>query len=393
MLSVPMAVLALLGLPAMLACAYLLVLTLLSGALPTQPPSARRLRFDVVVPAHDEAAVIERVLASLARLDWPADRFRILVVADNCTDDTASRAAAQGAVVLERCDGERRGKGFALEHAFGHCLAQAWADALVVIDADTAVSPNLLEAFACRIEHGAQAVQAHYGVLNAMESWRTRLITIAHGAFHEVRSRARERLGLSCGLRGNGWCATAATLRRVPFGCFSLTEDLEYGIRLGMAGVRVHYADEAHADAEMTSSAAVASGQRKRWEQGRFALVRRYTGPLLSKAWRDRDRLCLDLALDLMVPPLSYLLLHLGAWTGAALAMAAFWPSTRPLLGWALIADSALVAHVLRGWQLSGVGLQGLADLLRVPGFLYWKLRLLGEERLQQWQPTSRKRA
>ena len=94
---------------------------------------------------------------------------------------------------------------------------------------------------AARIAGGAVAVQAHYGVLNPQASWRTQLITIAKGAFHIVRSRARERLGLSCGIRGNGWCVTHELLQRVPYRCFSLTEDLEYGIQLGLAGLRVGY--------------------------------------------------------------------------------------------------------------------------------------------------------
>ena len=93
-------VLLVLALPALLASLYLLLFTLLSRKplLPLQ--SSRRLYFDIIVPAHNEAAVIAGVVSSLRQLDWPADRFRILVVADNCTDDTAIRARTAGAVVL-----------------------------------------------------------------------------------------------------------------------------------------------------------------------------------------------------------------------------------------------------------------------------------------------------
>ena len=124
-------------------------------------------------------------------------------------------------------------------------MRQGFATAVAVIDADAAVSANLLEAFAARIDHGARAIQAHYGVLNPMVSWRTQLLSIAKGAFHTVRSRARQRLGLSCGVRGNGWCVTPELLRAVPYRYFSLTEDVEYGIALGRAGYRVEYAGEA----------------------------------------------------------------------------------------------------------------------------------------------------
>ncbi len=94
--------LAALAVPTALACLYLLVLTLLSARLRLPPPSLRRVRFDIVVPAHDEAEVIERTVRSLLRLDWPRDAFRVLVIADNCSDATASLARACGAGVLER---------------------------------------------------------------------------------------------------------------------------------------------------------------------------------------------------------------------------------------------------------------------------------------------------
>src|SRR6185503_643631 len=150
-----------------------------------------------------------------------------------------------GAYVIERNDSVRRGKGFALQYAFRASHEAAWADAVVVVDADTEVSTNLLEAFATRIEAGADAVQVRYGVLNSEASWRTQLLAVAKACFHDVRSRARERLALSCGLRGNGWCVTHCLLAEIPYEAFSLVEDVEYGITLGLAGYRVHYADEA----------------------------------------------------------------------------------------------------------------------------------------------------
>ena len=137
---------------------YLLMCTLLSPA-PSKPASSsRRLRFNVIVPAHNEAEVIEGAVASLRKLDWPADAFQVLVVADNCTDSTAALARAAGARVLERHDAVSRGKGHALDFAFKTSATHGWADAVVVVDADTEVSANLLEAFATRIESGADAV-------------------------------------------------------------------------------------------------------------------------------------------------------------------------------------------------------------------------------------------
>lgn len=381
----------LLAVPATLSCGYLLLLTLLSAAQPTPPRSSRQLRFDVIVPAHNEAAVIARTVASLRRIDWPPERFRVLVVADNCSDDTAALARIAGADVIERSDETLRGKGYALAFAFAESRRRNWAEAVCVIDADAEASGNLLEAFAARIERGAAAVQAHYGILNPRASWRTRLITIAKASFHIARSRARERLGVSCGIRGNGWCVTHELLDQVPYQAFSLTEDLEYGITLGLAGHRVHYADEAHADAEMVSSEQTAGPQRQRWEDGRFQLIGTLTWPLLKAAITRRSAVCLDLAMDLLVLPLSYVALNVLAFGLAAILAAVMLPGAQGWLWLALAGAASLVVYVLRGWQLSGLGRQGLADLARAPFFVLWKVLLMLRRRDRKgWVRTDR---
>ena len=387
-------ILLVLALPATAVSLYLLILTLLSHAPPAAPRSSRRLRFDVIVPAHNEAAVIEGVVASLRKLDWPADGFRVLVIADNCSDSTAVLARAAGVEVLERHDTEHRGKGYALAFAFQASQARGWAYAVVVVDADTEVSPNLLEAFATRIENGAAVIQAHYRVLNSQASWRTRLMAIAMASFHRVRSRARERLRLSCGLRGNGWCITHRLLRQAPYRAFSLTEDIEYGIDLGLAGYRVHYADEANVAATMVSGEQAARTQRQRWEAGRLQLIRSKTPALLRAARGPDGGVCLDLALDLLVLPLSYAAINVAVLIVLA-GVALLWePSMEIWLWLGLGCGASLLLYVLRGWQLSRVGMRGFVDLLRAPFFVLWKvLLMLRAHKSAEWVRTKREQS
>lgn len=386
------AMLALLAVPATLWCAYLLVLTLLSFRLPAPKPRERQLRFDVVVPAHDEESGIERTVRSLLRMDWPAERFRVFVVADNCTDATAAVARSAGATVLERTDATRRGKGFALRFAFDQLLQDGRADAIAVVDADAEVSANFLEAFAARIERGERALQARNMILNPWASWRTQLLTIAVAAFHIVRSRARERLGLSCGVRGNGWCVTSGLLREHPYQYYSLAEDLEYGIALGLAQCRVAYVDEACSNAEMVSSERIARTQRQRWEQGRLEIVRTHAMPLLIAAARARSAICLDLAFDLLLLPLSYVAISIAVLIAASAAAGWLAPELRGWIWWSVGCAGVLVLHVLRGWQVSGLGLRGLAALARVPGYILWKFLVLFERKTTEWIRTERER-
>lgn len=379
-------VLAVAALPVVLAASYLALLTLFSGRTRPLPATPDVPRFDIVVPAHDEEQGIATTVRALLAVDWPTDARRVLVVADNCSDETAKVAREAGATVIERRDEQRRGKGYALELAFSRSREDGFARAVVVVDADTRVSANLLRAFASRLAIGAAALQAYYGVSNAEAGWRPRLMSIALALFHGVRSLARERLALSCGLRGNGMCFTHELLDRVPYNAFSIVEDVEYGIRLGEAGIRVHYVAEAEVLGEMVTSEKASRSQRQRWEGGRKALSRAEGWRLLSRALAAKDKVLLDLAADLLVPPLARIAAACALGLGAAFLFHA--PLAGGLFGYASL---CLGAYVARGWMLSGTGARGLLDLALAPAYIAWKAALaLRPSSRGEWVRTAR---
>jgi cellulose synthase/poly-beta-1,6-N-acetylglucosamine synthase-like glycosyltransferase len=396
--------LALFSLPVLAGATYLFVLTLLSGRRPPPVYGDPRLRFDFVVPAHDEEIGIAGTVASLRAVDYPAELYRVIVVADNCSDATAARAEEAGATVLVRTDPDRRGKGYALKLAFDRSLADGRADAVVVVDADTLVTPNLLRAFSARFEAGAKAAQAEYGVRNPNASWRTRLMVIALATFHGVRSLGRERLGVSSGLRGNGMAFTREVIAAVPHEAFSLVEDLEYGMRLARAGYAVRYVPEGRVAGEMVSTENASRSQRRRWEGGRIDMVRRHGWALVKEAFAKRDRVIFDVAMDVLVPPLTYLFglacvgtaaavgcaLLIGH--GSALASAGAAASALAIAPWAL-SVVMIVSYVLRGLVLSETGLRGLLDLAWAPVYIAWKLALSlsnPRNRGEGWVRTTR---
>jgi 1,2-diacylglycerol 3-beta-glucosyltransferase len=366
-------VLAVSGLPVLAASLYLAALAVMARREASRIHLMPRVRFDVIVPAHDEESGIARTVESLLAIDYPRSLFRVLVVADNCGDSTGECAAAAGAQVLVREDAYHQGKGHALAYAFNWRLADGFSDAVVVVDADSVVSSNILSEFAARFEAGALAVQANYGVLNPRSSWRTRLMTIALAAFHDVRSLSRERLGLSCGLRGNGMGFSRALLVAQPYEAFSIVEDLEYGLQLGYAGIRVQYVPEASVLGQMVATERASRSQRRRWELGRWTLARQHVPRLIKGACVRRDPLTFDLALDLLVPPLGHLV-ALNA-VGAVICITAW--STVGIASWIWgISAFGVLVYVLRAWALSGVGPSALLDLAWAPVYVIWKLTL-----------------
>ena len=153
--------------------AYLLVLTVAAFfARRSGPPVVEPTRrFAILVPAHDEEALIGRLLSSLNQLEYPRDLFDVCVVADNCRDSTATRAAASGARVYERFDLEQQSKGFALRWLLEQLRAEGQTyDAFVVLDADSVVPSNFLRAMNSRLAAGSQVIQAYYSVYNAGQS-------------------------------------------------------------------------------------------------------------------------------------------------------------------------------------------------------------------------------
>ncbi len=365
-----------LAVPMLLSTAYLVFLSLFSGRLKA-PAAVRKTTFDILVPAHNESAGIARTVASLLAMEYPRDMFRVVVISDNCSDDTAARAIAAGARVLERHNLSERGKGYALALGYSSSLSDGFADAIVVVDADTSVSANMLSAFSARFVAGAEAVQAEHGVRNANDSWRTRLMVIAYALYHTLRSLARERLGLSCGLRGNGMGFSAALLRKVPPRAFSIVEDIEYGIALGLEGIRVVYVHEAEVRGDMPTSSEASAPQRERWEGGRSVLIREHVAPLWTASKAAPGRIALDLAADLLVPPLTTVTL----WVTACLGLAALLAGLGVVWWWAvapwLLAFVWLVMYVVRGAMLTPTGIRTLLDLFWAPVFAIWKLTVL----------------
>jgi len=403
-----------LGLPAVIVTGYLGLLGLVAG--PPRVKATKSIKvvpqpfLTIVVPAHNEADGIERTIESIKSVDYPRGRFSVLVVADNCSDDTKERAERAGARVLERQSLEQRGKGYALECAFETLISERDSDGFVVVDADTDVSPNILEAIAIRLHEGQGAVQAHYAVRNVDDSWRTRLMDVAFTLYHGVRSTARERLSLSAGLRGNGMAFSIDTLRRVPYRSYSLVEDVEYGIELGLNGIRVAYVGEAEVRGEMVAGGEASESQRRRWEQGRRGLILRYAPRLLTRALRERNAVLFDLALDILTPPLTTIVVF----TGIGLTVTIGMVQTGVIRPWVVVSwifsVAGLVTYLARGIHMSRQGIRVALDLVHIPKYILWKIGLdlvhipkyilwkmglrdrRAQKRSDEWVRTARKR-
>jgi 1,2-diacylglycerol 3-beta-glucosyltransferase len=318
--SRPTALLTAIGVWLAVITAHLMVLTVaaLRHRPRIPPPGPARRRFALLIPAHNEEAVIGRLLESVRRLDYPADRVEVYVVADNCSDDTAGRARALGAAVYERSDCLPQGKGAALRWLVEQIQPVLEShEAFVVLDADSVVDANLLRAMDARLEAGSRVVQAHYSVLNAEESPVAALRYAALAAVHYLRPLGRSALGLSCGLKGNGLCLAGPVLRRFGWSWGGLAEDAQLHLTLVREGIRVDFAPETAVRADMPVTFTQATSQNVRWERGRLQLLRQVPallghGLCLVAAVLARSALLGSLAAASLVGQVLYVLAALA---------------------------------------------------------------------------------
>jgi cellulose synthase/poly-beta-1,6-N-acetylglucosamine synthase-like glycosyltransferase len=374
--------------PTLLGTLYLAMLTL-AASLPARRCAAGRLpgRLAIVVPAHNEAAGIGRTVANLLTLARADRNTDVIVVADNCSDETAGIARAAGARVLERHDATRRGKGYALNHAFT-ALAPEDHVAYVIIDADSVASDTLLTTLRKHFHAGAKALQARYTVLNGDASPRTRLAEIALAAFNVLRPRGRDRLGLSTGILGNGFALRREVLAQIPYTATSVVEDLEYHLTLVTAGIRVEFAGDAEIRGEMPTGEQGSRAQRARWEGGRLRMLAEH-GPALAGAVLRGKWHFIDPLADLLLLPLAYHVMLLIA-TLALLA-----PLTSPLSALPVASLGIIALHILVAMRIAGLPWSQLGSLARIPLYLFWKLRMLastlaGAARGSAWIRTDR---
>jgi cellulose synthase/poly-beta-1,6-N-acetylglucosamine synthase-like glycosyltransferase len=245
-------------------------------------------RMVVLVPSHNEELSIARCVASIAASAGGTED--ILVVAHNCEDGTAEIARASGATVSVLEDHRLRGKGSALAHGFRIAFEDLRADAVLVIDADSTVSVNMVRGVRQRLAD-ASVLQCRYECRSVLEDPKSRLRALAFFCMNVVRPMGRHRLHLSSGIFGNGFAVRRELMERVPYAAHSIIEDIEFHLSVVAAGYRCEFLEEASVCAEVPTAAQGAATQSARWEGGRLRMLR-FQGPsLLRQVLRGRGSL------------------------------------------------------------------------------------------------------
>lgn len=329
----------------------------------------RSWRFTVIVPAHNEAASVGRCVESLRAAQF-ATEPEVLVVADNCGDETASVAARAGASVLVRNDAQRCGKSYALDFAMEHLATRETPpDAVIIVDADSVVSERFFAAIASRLEAGARAVQVHYEPDPGDLSGLARLRRVQFALIHWARPLGASRLRLGVGLKGNGMALTWDVARE-GLGGVGTADDAAMTLALARRGIAVRFEPGASVMGDVSLTYDNARIQDERWERGRFQLLRSAMATAVAALARGRVAPAAA-AVEVASLPLSLLALS----TGVVLAMATLGVGS---IFVALAIVEMLAEYVLVGFYAARGSWRDLFALRHVPAYLAHKLAIYG---------------
>jgi cellulose synthase/poly-beta-1,6-N-acetylglucosamine synthase-like glycosyltransferase len=278
-----------------------------------EPFEAKELNIEkrvaVIVPAHNESSGLVPTLQDIKAQLGAADR--LIVVADNCTDDTAAVAVASGAEVIVRNDPDRIGKGFAMGWGVTH-LSQDPPDFVLFVDADCRLQADLIEG----LKRVCQQIQRPVQALFMMRSAENSPINHSFAEFawilrNWIRPLGLRNLHCPVQLMGTGMMFPWSTISSAPLASGHLVEDLKLGLDLAKTGQAPYFFPFVKVTSVFPTSAKGTESQRQRWVQGHLATIGKFVPRLLAVGLMRGDIKILALAFDLLVPPLSLLALSI----------------------------------------------------------------------------------
>ncbi len=346
--------------------------------------------YRLIIPAHNEASCLGKTLESL--IPQVSHPEQILVIADNCTDNTAAIARQFGVTVRERFNTEKRGKGYALAYGLEE-LESNPPEVVIFFDADCLVGDNAVSELTQKAIATGRPIQALY--LMAKPENPTPKDTISAFAFlvkNWVRPLGLATLGLPCLLTGTGMAFPWGVINQVSLDHGNIVEDMQLGLDVALKGYPPLFLPTAKVIGILPQKEQISTQQRQRWEHGHLQTIITQVPALIKEGIRQLSFPLLGLALELSVPPLSLLVMFWGLTLILALGgglMLGIWLPTLVLI----LAGFLMFIAIITAWAKFARQEIPLKSLMLIPVYLLSKITIyfnfLGK-RESQWIKTER---
>jgi cellulose synthase/poly-beta-1,6-N-acetylglucosamine synthase-like glycosyltransferase len=243
----------------------------------------------VQLPVYNERYVLERLLRSVSRIEYPKEKLQIQVL-DDSTDETREIAAREterlrnagfDAVCLRR-DGRVGFKAGALDAG----LNQARGEFFLILDADFVPPPEILSK---TIHYFTDArvgmIQTRWQHLNRSYSWLTRAEAILLDGHLVLEQTARSSTGRFFNFNGTAGLWRKSCIQEAGgWQHDTLTEDLDLSYRAQLKGWRFVFLVDVATPAELPIEMSAFKTQQHRWTKGSIQTCKK----LLPRIWMSR---------------------------------------------------------------------------------------------------------
>ncbi|MEZ6047696.1 MAG: glycosyltransferase family 2 protein [Planctomycetaceae bacterium] len=317
---------------------------------------------------------------------------RAVVIADNCSDDTAAIARSKGATAYERTNLEKRGKGYALDFGVQQ-LRENPPDVVMVLDADCSVDPATVRTLG-ELAHNSQSpVQSlNLGELDERPDSMFVASSLGNYFINYVRPLGLKKVGLSYRLLGTGMALPWSIIKDAPLASGHIVEDTRLGVDLAIDGHLPIFCPEVRVLSRLPQQKASFVSQRTRWEHGHMQAAFSQVPRLIKAAILNRSLSLFWLAMDIAVPPFS-LMIFLWLLATLGTGIAALWGATI----WPFIAlcitGLCLCGLIGLNWYVYCRHVIPFSALAGIPKYVFKKLPIYFSflvKRQQEWVRTDR---
>ncbi|WP_158525369.1 glycosyltransferase [Glaciecola sp. KUL10] len=344
----------------------------------------------VIIPAHNEESGITDTLNNIKQELGENDRM--VVIADNCSDNTASICRELGVEVLERFNKEHVGKGFALQHGVDYVKENyPETQTIVVMDADCLFEKGAFSRIVSKSQALDSVVQGKYLMLSPNQNnIKLNIAEFTWMIKNWVRPVGQKMLGIGCHIQGSGMAFPLRVLKAHSLASSSIVEDLELGLNLTKAKEEVFFFDEPSVYSYFPENEVGLETQRKRWEHGHMAIVLKMPKVILKAIFKLNLPLALK-ALDAAIPP-TVLWLATSILVIIISLVASYW------LGFGLFFISSLITLTMLGllfliWVKLGTKILPARQLSGALNFVLSKFGVYKsfiKNREKEWKRTNR---
>ena len=263
-------------------------------------------KFAFIIAARNEQAVIGNLINSIKQQNYPAELIDVIVVADNCTDDTAQIAREHGAICYERFNNMLVGKGYALDYCFNKIVEQfgdyTAYDGYFIFDADNVIDKNYVKEMNKVFDRGYNVITSYRNSKNYDTNWITSGYSLWFIREAKYLNNPRMMLKTSCAVSGTGFLVNSSIIKKNNGWKFNLlTEDIQFSVVNILEGEKIGYCESAMFYDEQPTTFKQSWNQRMRWSKGFYQVMFRYGRELIAMMFKKREMFvsCYDMFMTL----------------------------------------------------------------------------------------------